>query len=250
MSNSLYTKLIFYITVPKCVYCKSKLQIDDKALCKECLKIYNENKLINCPLCAKTYDKCSCPNDFLNKHGVKSLYKVFKYKAREKSPQNSLIFALKQENRHDVFTFLSDELSRSIQFSNPDLSKLVITNIPRRKSSINRYGYDHARVLAQQISKNLKIPYLNLLKSNAEIAQKEMKSKDRLQNVSLEIRNDDISLKGKHIVIVDDIVTTGSSMSVASMLLRSIGASKVYGATLAIAYRDDKLILDESDRFK
>jgi predicted amidophosphoribosyltransferase len=103
--------------------------------------------------------------------------------------------------------------------------------------------------LAKSIAKNLEIEYINLLRSNSQKAQKEMNYKERFKNIDYKLINDKTSLKGKSVIIVDDIVTTGSSMSSAAMLIRSLGAKRVLGATLGIAYRDDKLILDTSDRF-
>lgn len=249
MIKDVISKIMFFITVPKCTFCGEKLQINDKALCKECLIKYENHKEMNCSHCANAYNNCTCPNRYLLSHGVKKLYKVFKYKARESLPQNSIIYSLKQDNRRDVFNFCADELSSAILASTTDFENTVITNIPRRKLAINKYGYDHAKVLAKYLAKRLNVEYISLLRSKSQKSQKQMNSKQRLENVSFEIINEDLDLSTKTVIIVDDVVTTGTSMGVASSLIRSLGAKRIFGATMSIAYRDDKLILDTSDRF-
>jgi competence protein ComFC len=249
MIKDLLSKLMFYVSVPKCIFCGKKLDITDKALCKECLIHYENHKQMNCPQCARPYNKCSCPNLYLLSHGVKRLFKVFKYKAREISPQNSLIYSLKKDNRRDVFSFCSYELTDAILSSLDKLENTVITNIPRRKSAINKYGYDHARILAKYISRRLNIKYESLLSSKSKESQKEMKSSERIKNVNFKLKRKSKYLKGKTVIIVDDVVTTGSSMGVASMLLRSLGAKHILGATVSIAYRDDKTLFNTGDRF-
>ena len=249
MIKDVFKRLMFYVSVPKCVFCGEKLDINDKALCKECLIKYEADKEMNCPFCAAVYSECDCPNKYLSTHGVKRLFKVFKYKAGESSAENALIYSLKEENRRDVFEFCIEELSRATSFHISDFTNVIFTNIPRRKEAINRYGYDHAAILAKGLAKSFHAEYMPLLVSYSKKSQKAMSKGERLDNVDFALINDNISLKGKTVIIVDDIVTTGASMGVAAMLVRSLGTRKVFGAAMAIAYRDDTTVFDKTDRF-
>jgi len=47
-----------------------------------------------------------------------------------------------------------------------------------------------------------------------------------------------LSLSGKKVMLIDDIVTTGTSMGSAATLLRGLGAKGIIGVCIAIAYRD------------
>lgn len=239
----LYDLAVYLLSVPKCVYCGEILDFGDKALCKECLKLYNEQKLRNCSRCAKPIPECTCSNFYLEKRRIKKLIKVYRYRGYTKDLRgNSLIFSLKEDNRRDVFDFLSDELSASISMAfDPALERenIIITNVPRRQTSINDKGYDHALVLAKRVAKKLGLRYESLLRSASDKAQKETRGRERIENAKyLPKRGKSISLKGKTVILIDDIVTTGSSMAASGEVLHLLGAKRIVGACLAIAYRD------------
>ena len=114
---------------------------------------------------------------------------------------------------------------------------LVITNVPRRKAAILEYGIDHSAALAKEVAKGLGVEYIPILSSNSKQAQKSLRGIDRLSNADFKIKKE-LDLTNKTVIIVDDIVTTGASMSAAAMLIRGLGAKKIYGAVLAVAGRD------------
>lgn len=156
---------------------------------------------------------------------------------------NKLIYSLKHDNRKDTFNFLSRELATAISFSleirgREDL--YILTNVPRRSAALRRDGYDHAAELAKRIGKMLGIRYISLLKSNAKKAQREMRGDERRKNARFAYKRKAkaINLKGITVILVDDVVTTGSSLAAASDLLRGLGTRNVIGAAISIAYKD------------
>ena len=240
MSDSAFLdKLLYLISVPKCVSCGKRLAYHEKALCTSCLKSYTEICTRNCSRCAMPLSECSCSTPYLEAHYVKTLIKVFRYQNREENiAANSLIYSLKSDNRSDVLNFCTDELIDAMKASNIHPLGCIITNVPRRRSQIVKYGIDHAKLLAENISKRTGATYMNLLRSNVKTAQKEVYGKERENNVDFDVIND-ADLKGKTVIIVDDIVTTGSSMGAAAMLIRGLGAKCIIGATIAIAYKEN-----------
>ena len=243
-----FEKLLFYISVPKCVCCNEKLDITDKGLCRICARDYYEHKLRNCSVCSKILSECTCPNDYLKRHSIKRLIKVSRYVNRDESERrfasNMLIYSLKRDNRADVLDFLSSELSTAITNNvKTEKSDFIITSVPRRKAAIRRYGIDHARLLANAVAKKLDLPYAALLRSTAKAAQKKMREQERIKNATFDYRKSDISIKGKRVILIDDIVTTGASMGSCAMLLRAIGAKEVIGAAISIAFKDKTIDL-------
>ena len=234
---------LYYISVPTCVLCREKLDIDDRGLCKNCAEAYIQHKTRNCSRCAKVLSRCSCTNYRMRSHSVKKHIKVFRYLNTEQSlPGNNLIYSLKRDNRDDVADFLANELSEVI-VNNLDLvdrSKYLITNVPRRKRSIIDFGYDHAAVLARSVAKKLGIKYRSLLISKSKRAQKETKGEARLRNAEFDYkRAKENRLKGITVIIIDDVVTTGASVSSCATLIRALGAREIIAASVASSYNDD-----------
>ena len=154
---------------------------------------------------------------------------------------NNLIYSLKQDNRSDVLDFLSSELATVLK-NNIDLAdkgKYVLTNVPRRRASILNYGYDHSADLARSVSKKLGVKYVSVLKSKAKSAQKKLKGHERVLNADFDYKSRAGSFeKGTIVILIDDIVTSGASMSACATLLKGLGAKEVIAASIASVYND------------
>ncbi len=230
-------RLLHLASVPKCVACRERLEFPRFVFCPECSLEYEENKKRDCGICGKPIYECYCASEYLKAHFVKRLFKVFRYKHRDENrASSSLIYSLKRDNRKDVLDFSSEELSRAI--SQCDLrGEVIFTNVPRRRAAIIKYGIDHSALLAREIAKRLGKTYLSLLASRSKREQKSLRGEERLSNADFYVKRE-IDLSGKTVIIVDDIVTTGASMASSAMLVKSLGAKRIYGAAIAVAYRD------------
>lgn len=239
--KELYKKIVFYASVPKCVCCKNALDFDDKALCKQCKEDYERIKDRKCSVCLKHLYECKCVNEYLEKHMMHKLVKVFRYKpsesVNERIPSNQLIYIIKREKRIDLLDYISDEMIYAIKNS-LKYENYVITNVPRSRVRVLKYGLDHSAEIAKMISKKLNIEYVGLLKSKSKIAQKKTHGIERLKNAKFDYLKNHPDVKGKSVLLVDDIVTTGASMGACAMLIRALGAKEVAGATMAIAFKD------------
>lgn len=234
-------KILFYVSVPKCASCGERLLQSDKALCADCKKAYDELLKFNCSICSKPYYECECSNKFLDAHYVHKVYKIFRYFPGDEPPTNMLIYRLKRDNRHDVINFLTDELKRTLINKDVNLDNTIITSVPRRRKSIRKYGFDHAKVLGKTLAKEIGLEYKSLLVSRAKRDQKKSRNKDeRRQNAIFDYRKNVTDIKGKNVLIVDDVITTGASVAHCATLLHGLGAKRITALAIGIAYIDDK----------
>lgn len=243
-------KILFYLSAPKCVGCKKRLSIEESVLCPDCLTEYLEIKKRNCSICSKTLDSCSCSNKFLKSHYIHKVIKVFRYVQRDDLPSNNLIYSLKRDNRKDVLDFLTAELGAALSNSIGNLEKCVFTNVPRRRKEALRYGFDHAEMLARSLAKRFSAEYYQPLISKSKKPQKKTQGAERIKNASFKLKKKTKDLSGKTVIIVDDIITTGASMSACAMLVRALGTKKIIGAAVSIAYKDSYVPLNIEDRFR
>ena len=239
MRMGLLSRLAHLISVPKCVCCGERLDYGELALCPNCSAVFDNIKTRNCSKCSKILSKCDCSTDYLRSHYIKTMIKIFRYKNREENiAANSLIYSLKRDNRSDVLDKCAKLLHDAITNNLGDVSDFIITNVPRRRSQIIKYGIDHAELLAKRIAMLSGARYERLLVSNVKTEQKSLLGSAREANIDFDIMSDE-DLKGKSVIIIDDIVTTGASMGAAAMLIRGLGAKRIVGASLAIAYKDN-----------
>ncbi len=242
-------KLLFLISVPRCVGCGKRLLYTEKALCDDCLIEYNENKLRDCSLCGKKLSYCTCSTEYLKSHYIKKLIKVFRYRQNEDNPSNKLIFSLKSDNRCDVLYFLTEELCKSIANSVENPTECIFTNVPRRRREVVKYGIDHAELLAKAVAKRFSAKYYQPIISKSKKPQKMTEGKDRLKNANYKLKRCAKGVDKRHVIIIDDVVTTGASMSACAMLWRALGTKHITGAALSIAYKDSLIPFNKNDRF-
>ena len=195
--------ILFYLSVPKCVCCKERLNKSDLAICPECLMEYKNIKMRNCSICAKPLYECSCTNSHLDTHYIHKLIKVFRYIHGDNLPSNNLIYSLKRDNRRDVLTFLTKELSEAISNSIKDPESYIFTNVPRRRHGIVKYGIDHAELLSKSLAKHFSAQYYQPILSLTKSQQKKLTKSERMKNVNFKAKRKADRLDGKKIILID-----------------------------------------------
>ncbi len=118
----------------------------------------------------------------------------------------------------------------------PDL----LTSVPLHPSRVRERGYDQALLLAVSIARATGIPCQQLLvRTKATPSQTSLSAAERRQNVAgafaLKKSVNADYLKGKRILLADDIYTTGSTMNEAAGELIKAGAAEVAGVAAAVS---------------
>lgn len=119
----------------------------------------------------------------------------------------------------------------------PSLPFDMMVCVPSSGKRIKKRGFKHTAVIAKRISRMIGIPF----REDAVIKRKERPPQSRL-SVSQRFAsakgayelNKDISFKNKTILLIDDIYTTGATVSEISRILKIHGAKKVVVFTLCI----------------
>lgn len=116
-----------------------------------------------------------------------------------------------------------------------------VTWVPLSRRRLHRRGYDQARILAEEVAKALDKPCEKLLNKSRNVRpQSSLRSADaRRANVSGCYTVPTTSrAEGKRLLLIDDIVTTGATLSECARMLMLAGAAEVTAATVASAIND------------
>ncbi len=236
--KSIFRDILFYLSVPCCISCGKRIDKHDMAFCPECSIEFREIASRNCSVCNNILSKCSCSCEYLESMKVKRVVKVFRYKNRDENlTANRLIYSLKEDDRFDVTEYASDVLCEAIRNTFESFDDVIFTNVPRRNLAIVKFGYDHAARLARATARKLGAEYADLLRSCARTPQKAKREEERRINAKFRIKRQ-LDLTGKIVIIVDDVITTGSSVGACAALLRQMKPREIAAASLAVAYKD------------
>jgi len=111
----------------------------------------------------------------------------------------------------------------------------ILVPIPLHQERLKKRGYNHAQLLAEGLSKELNLKLVEVLqRMKATKSQFGLKLNDRKQNLKNAFAlNAQYKIRNANVFLVDDILTTGSTLLEAARILKKNGAKKVWGLTLA-----------------
>ncbi|MBQ9113257.1 MAG: ComF family protein [Clostridia bacterium] len=233
-----------FIIVHKCGGCGEILHhtCSDDALCSECRLRWNAALTEGCEKCFKPAVECTCMSPLLSGSGALSHRKLFFYDSENTmQAQMRMIFSLKRQKSRrlrgfaaeQLYPFVVDEVS-ALDFGG-NKQNFAVCSCPRGVESKTLYGFDHAELLAKSLAELLGVEHLRLFYQRiGGKEQKDLDRKQRLENAGKHIvmrKNVDVS--GKYLIIYDDMVTTGASMSTCIKLALKAGARGVICCSLA-----------------
>ncbi|MBQ8208432.1 MAG: ComF family protein [Clostridia bacterium] len=239
-------RLIDFFFPPKCVSCGNTLKSAPKrihekggdALCGECRAEWEKAKLEQCRFCRRPMMDCYCSSPLMRRKGNNVLIKLCAYAGEPKGTVKQIIFTLKRnaDRRAELFAAcqLHSPLSKYIsKYLGEDL---YITNVPRRFDAYSKYGYDHAEILARNLSRISGIPYLPLIERVREgKEQKNLTVEQRCENIkdAFALTKEAEKVQGKCIILIDDIVTTGASVNECISVLKRANPAAILPACIA-----------------
>lgn len=115
----------------------------------------------------------------------------------------------------------------------------TIIPVPLHSERQQQRGYNHASLLAAECSARVGVPVHDtiLVRHRATMAQVDVSPKERHQNVAgafhCASRFATGALKGRRIIIIDDVCTTGATLEACAVPLFAAGAKSVWGLVLA-----------------
>lgn len=231
--GNIIDKLLFPKDI-KCVICGDDLNIDKRYnVCDKCIA---QLPFIKGKVCAK----CGAPISDMGKvcincknagHSFQANYSCFTYDY----PISTLVRDLKFNNKK----YLANTLGGFIATKVIEIGKNfdIVIPVPMHEKALKQRGYNQSELLCGELVKlgyNVKTDVL-VKKENTK-PQVGLEKEERLKNLENVFKVEDRkSVKGKVILLVDDVITTGTTLDECAHALIKAGALKVYAVTLCHA---------------
>ncbi len=261
---SIVKNLIF---VPKCVSCGERLSpIPEKGnmtynkivFCKKCGDKWEEARAEICPKCSNLAEYCRCiPSFFIERQP--NVPAICFYHPEENDVQSKTVLSMKHHNNGELFDFTAIELypkiAKTLDKMGISGEDCIFTWTPRKTSSVSKYGFDQGKELSRRIATLFGSRAYPLFLRFGGKEQKKLSKTDRKANAQHSIvpnhallkfpsdcQSEELSefISGKNTVIIDDVLTSGATLTQAVEILESAGAKNVIVACVSKSSRHEK----------
>ena len=210
-------KLFQIIAPDTCLVC----QQEGCCICKDCEKAKLVTKKPACPICNSLNNDWRTCNNCYRKTDLRGAYVAYRYESEIKD----LIWAMKFENKRSIANYFAEKLG---------LLEGVVCYVPSDGRTRRTRGYDQAELIAKRYAKINNLPLERALLRLKHTRQVGKGRAERIKNISgnfLATKD----MNGKNVILIDDVITTGATVSECAKVLKQAGAKNVWA--LAVAKR-------------
>jgi len=221
-----------FIFPPLCLLCEAVEVVSEHLVCESCWRKVNPVEFPFCSRCRTPLtDKTTC-SECVDEHAI-PVFALGTYT----DPLKEIVHRYKYHG----YKKLAAELSR--EFLNRHRETLIkrkidcLVSVPLHSHREKIRGFNQAAILADIIGNGLKLPVDkgSLEKIRKTRDQARLDPRRREANIKNAFRVYGNSLKGKKVIIVDDVTTTGSTIQEACRALAEAGAKPCAACVIAVA---------------
>lgn len=237
MFNRFFKAILDTIYPPRCAACMTLLRQRDTFIpfCEPCAR---ELQLISSPLCSICgipFEGAGIDHPCPECIDKKTPFSWHRSWAFYEGPLRTAIIRFKFQKRIEIGRDLAIPLlscTRQIPDPFPD----IVTPVPLHNSRLRQRGYNQAKILVEHLHLNGVKKLYNLISKVIETPdQIGLSGSERMNNLkNAFVVDKKVDLKGKTILIVDDVYTTGTTMRACARVLKKAGAAGVYGISLTM----------------
>lgn len=228
MKNEILNKIFDFFLPRICPSCNQKLKYSEEIICDNC---FDKIKLTPESLIAEEYHK-----KFTVKKYLSDFHPVFIFE-NDKEIQH-IIHALKYNRHFRVGIYFGKIIGNQIKDKLDKWKIDLIIPVPLHQVKKAERGYNQSEFIAKGISIQTGIKWNKKIIRRKKYTQTQthFTAEERQTNVkdAFNVKNKK-AIDGKNILIVDDVITTGSTISECAHQLILAGAKKVYASSIAIA---------------
>lgn len=210
-----------------------------RILCPECLAALAACRAPYCPSCGRFFDGDGSPHPCGACLRRTPALSAVRSAARYDGAVKDVLLLFKYKGLRPLGRPLAAFLHTALETDNPPWRKAdILVPVPLHRRRKRERGFNQAEVLAEALSRLTEIPVASrALRKTAPLRpQTSLRAEARRVNIrgAYRVARPD-AVKGKVVVLVDDVCTTGSTLGECARVLRRAGAADVRGVTVARA---------------
>ncbi|HOP55720.1 MAG TPA: ComF family protein [bacterium] len=228
MSKSVFPGMPFseLIFPSRCLVCK---RISREIICSECLSRVSPVPIPVCKICGSPVEKSNIC--FRCRQNLPYFSRARSYALYDGVIKTAII-RFKFEKKKRIGEFLGNLLGEFALNLNWKMD--VIVPIPLSDRRLKERGFNQSEILALEVGKILKLPVSSgLVRIKETVPSISLSPAERIKNINKAFLLSDRDLKGKRVLLVDDVYTTGATVNEAGKTLLERGIKEVRVLTLA-----------------
>lgn len=227
--DSYFSDLLSLVYPRLCNSCQRALISEEECICSFCRFHLPQTRL------HKEYDN-ALTQIFWGRLPIETATALFYF--QKKSKVQNLIHQFKYKGKKDIGVYLGKilghQLTESVYYDKIDL----IVPVPLHQEKQHKRGFNQSEIIARGLAFSLKKPLKNnnlirITKTDTQTRKSRFKRWKNVETV-FHVRKPD-EFKNKNILLVDDVITTGSTLEACGQKLLEIEGSKLWLVTLAMA---------------
>ncbi|GAB7023256.1 phosphoribosyltransferase family protein [Salidesulfovibrio brasiliensis] len=226
------------LTGGRCALCAN--QVAQSTLCPECLHDLRPRTGGFCPECGSlTANEDEPPTTCAMCRIKPPRWTRLHFHGAYEGRLRDMILRFKFARGIELTRLFADMLTKAYEQSG-GLADVVVP-VPLHGSRLRWRGFNQSLMLAGDVGKRLGLPVARegLARTRRTRPQTELAPRDRRENIRGAFSMDN-GLKGKRVLLVDDVLTTGATLDECSRTLRRYGATGVEVMVVAVAHPDGR----------
>lgn len=230
------TKNLLNLIYPmRCASCGKGIDaMNESGVCEFCISSIRPNPKPHCISCGRAIIDgrnpcrgCSVAPFYFSGSRSACIYE---------DPIRKIISEFKYNKKDYLFKVLSGQLTSFVKDNPEILDRIdIITFVPLSKDRLRQRGFNQAELLARDLSMEFDLPIFDTLAKNKRTTfQHALSKNERMTNLKGSfVLSKKADINNTSILLVDDVITTGSTLNECSRVLLAAGAKEIRCLTLA-----------------
>lgn len=232
MKTSIWSQLIDLIAPRLCIMCGKRLEVEEEYICQACSDELPRTNFHH------NAEENMMAQMFWGLMPIERATAWFYFAPNTKT--SNIIYDLKYHNQPDIGISMGEAMTQEIADSGFFDGIDVIVPIPLAPQRKKQRGYNQSTMIARGISGKTGIPVVEdaVTRLHFEQSQTQLDRWERLKNVEQQFKAGNTKqLDGKHVLLVDDVTTTGATIIACATALRQ--AQEIRFSVLTLGFTHD-----------